>query len=206
MIQKKNGDSKIVAHARRELEMAGTFTKTADYDGSIGRGILAMIKLFDSWSRGRQAEMEAMAMGFNQLINGELMSPPTTDPDEWQTVEGAPEGTVRNKRCPWYMSQDGGKTWMHLQNKEKGASKKYVKESTDEARNTNIPTDQTEGSDTDGGNSGEVTEQERTTEATDKSGPEVSGSELKTNMVEESSEDQSQQKSTSPKPKVGTDS
>jgi hypothetical protein len=119
-------DSKLVAHARHELEKAKAFDKNDDYDGSIGRGVLALIKVFDQWFGGDSAKANAAMMGFQQLMSGELLSPPTTDPAEWDVVEGAAEGTVRNNRCPFYVSTDNGKTWMHLQNKERGDSRNHL--------------------------------------------------------------------------------
>lgn len=119
-------DSKMVKHARHELELAKAFDKTENYDGSIGRGVLAMVKVFDTWFGGDRAKAESALMGFNQVLSGELLSPPTTDPEEWDVVEGADPGTVRNKRCPFYVSTDNGKTWMHLQNKERGNSRDHI--------------------------------------------------------------------------------
>lgn len=119
-------ESKVVAHARYELNKAKTFEKTEQYDGSIGRGILAMVKVFDDWFGNDGPKAEAAMMGFQQLLQGGLLSPPTTDPEEWEPVEGATAGTVRNKRCPFYVSTDNGKTWMHLQNKERGDSRDHI--------------------------------------------------------------------------------
>lgn len=200
----KKGDSKIVAHARRELGMAGTFEKNEHYDGSIGRGTLALVKLFSEWCGSDHAKMETMAMSFNQLIAGELLSPPTTDPDEWETVEGAGEGVVRNKRCPFYASKDNGATWTHIQNQESGRSKNHLskEEPADEGTN-NIPEDKAEEK-TGGGNPiGHVNptvEPESNAQETDQSGSTVQGSERNAGVEKESGEAEGAPESGTPEP------
>lgn len=124
--QKRKGDSKIIAHARRELELCGSFEKSESYDGSMGRGILALIKTFDDWFHGDKVKADAALDGFWRLLQGELLSPPTDDPTEWEAVEGATAGTVRNLRNPFFVSTDSGKTWMHLQSKERGNSRDHI--------------------------------------------------------------------------------
>lgn len=119
----RDSDSKIIKHARFELERAGLFDKNNPlHGGHIGRGTLAMVNSLMDWSKGDKAMMETMIMSINQIVSGELLSPPTTDPGEWEPVEGATPGTVRNKRSPMYVSEDNGKHWMHLGSKEKGSS------------------------------------------------------------------------------------
>jgi hypothetical protein len=183
----KSSDSKMVAHARRELEKAKAFEKNEHYDGSIGRGVLALVKLFDQWAHGDMAKAESMALGFNQLVNGELLSPPTTDPEEWEAVPGADAGTVRNKRSPFYVSTDSGKTWMHLQNKERGNSRDHVtgKDVEDET----IPEAAQESATGDQGSSENSAEQD--------------GSELNTGVAEESAESQDQSEGATPEQKEG---
>lgn len=88
MKQPRKTDSQIVGHARRELEMAGLFTvnKENDYDGFIGKGVLAMVKLFDEWTGDNPQKMQAIQSVFNYVIAGDLLSPPTNDPDEWKIL------------------------------------------------------------------------------------------------------------------------
>ena len=52
MINPREGDSQIVEHARRELQMAKLFdaNEKENYDGFIGRGALSMVKNFDKWT------------------------------------------------------------------------------------------------------------------------------------------------------------
>jgi hypothetical protein len=187
-MSKKRNEGKFVQHARRELQMSGAFNKTKDYDGSMGRGLLAMVKLFVQWSGGEQAKMEAMAMGFTQLISGELLSPPTTNPDEWEQIEGAAEGTVRNKRCPFYLSTDFGATWTHIQNQETGSSANHLKENTD-AKDSVTGSDEQKNAPTDT----PVEKQE-------------AGQELDTSVASESVENTEQPEVSPDKPEARTDS
>lgn len=183
----KDTDTKMVAHARRELEIAGAFDKTEDYDGQIGRSVLALVKLFDKWCHGNRAMAESVALGFNQIVSGELLSPPTTDPDEWEVVEGADLGTVRNKRSPFYVSSDNGKTWMHLGDKETGYSKNHI---TGE-----IPQDE---------NISEATKESATgDQGSSENTAEQDGSELNTGVAEKSTEDPSESKSATEEPQAG---
>lgn len=183
----KDSDSKIVAHARRELELGGAFDKTETYDGSIGRSVLALVKLFDKWCHGDRAKAESVMLGFNQIISGELLSPPTTDPAEWIPVEGADPGTVRNVRSPFYVSTDEGKTWMHLGNKEKGNSKNHL---TGE-----VPEDETVPEATEKSATGDKGSSENTTQQ--------DGSELDTGVAKESAEGPSKPEGATEEPQAG---
>ena len=126
----EKNDPKLVAHARRELEIAGLFNKESVHEGKIGRSTLALSKLFDKVTEGDPAMMEQVYLSFNQIVTGELLSPPTTNPAEWEPIEGA--NAWRNVRCPFYMSSDKGVSWTHIGTKAEGKSKKYEEEKSDE--------------------------------------------------------------------------
>jgi len=122
MKEAKKSDSLMVAHARRELEMAGLFTanKENDYDGFIGRGTLALVKLFNDWTDDDPAKMQAIHNVFNAVIFGDLLSPPTNDPDEWETVEVEGQSITRNKRNNMYITRDDRQTWYNLRTEQRG--------------------------------------------------------------------------------------
>ena len=126
MIEIRKSDSLIVGHARRELEMAEAFKKTKDYDGQIGRAALAVVKVFDEWTKGDPALLESIHLAFNQIVTGELLSNPTTDPDEWEAIEHEDKTAWRNKRSPFYMSGDAGVSWQHMGNGQSGKSKNHI--------------------------------------------------------------------------------
>lgn len=118
----RKGDSEMVGHARRELEIAGLFTpnKEEEYDGFIGKGVLAMVKLFDEWSQNDPQKMTALNSVFRYVISGDLLSPPTNDPDEWEDVEVEGQTVTRNKRNPMFITRDDRKTWFNLRTEQKG--------------------------------------------------------------------------------------
>lgn len=122
MIEPRKGDNPIVAHARRELEMAGLFTpsENGDYDGFIGKGSLALIKLFDQWTQDDPSKMQVLQNMFQYLIVGDLLSPPTNDPDEWEDVQVEGQTVTRNRRNNMYITRDGKKTWFNLRTQQKG--------------------------------------------------------------------------------------
>ena len=118
----RKNDTEMVAHARRELELAGLFTakEAEDYDGFIGKGALALIKLFDEWSKNDPHRMSAIGSVFNYLIAGELLSPPTNDPEEWEDYEVEGQLVRRNKRSIYFITRDNGDTWFNLRTEQKG--------------------------------------------------------------------------------------
>ena len=118
----RKGDSELVGHARRELELAGLFTpnKENDYDGFIGKGTLALIKLFDDWCKDDPQKMQAVSSVFSYLIAGDLLSPPTNDPDEWEDFEIEGQTVKRIKRNIFFITRDDRKTWFNLRHDQKG--------------------------------------------------------------------------------------
>lgn len=127
MKEPRKGDSLIVAHARRELELSGAFKKTEDYDGFMGPAILALVKTFDSWSKGNSAKMQILHQAFNTLVAGELLAPPTDDPEEWQRINREDgKDVLRNLRSPFYVSIDGGKSWRNTATGETGRSRDHI--------------------------------------------------------------------------------
>lgn len=122
MQQLRKGDTEMVGHARRELEIAGLFTPSEDgaYDGFIGKGVLAMVKLFDSWTQNDPAKMSTIKNVFDFVIAGDLLSPPSDDPDEWEEYNVEGHTGLRNKRNPMFITQDDRKTWRNLRTGQKG--------------------------------------------------------------------------------------
>ena len=122
MQQPRKNDTEMVAHARRELELAGLFTVNEEqgYDGFIGKASLALVKLFDQWTDNDPNKMSAINSVFGFLIGGELLSPPTNDPSEWEDVEVEGQTVRRNKRSMYFITRDEGKTWFNLRTEQKG--------------------------------------------------------------------------------------
>ena len=207
MKEPRKGDSLIVAHARRELELSGAFTKTEDYDGFMGPAILALVKTFDSWSKGNSAKMQILHQAFNTLIAGELLAPPTDDPDEWQRINREDgKDVLRNLRSPFYVSTDGGKTWSNTATKETGRSRNHITgEDPEEAANVKRTTsigDAVKAGDPEGaeaenasssdGRNDEATGEPAGGEGSSEASANAEGSSVDTGVAPESSEAQSQ--------------
>lgn len=125
MSKSRSADSPFMAHARRELEMAGAFVVNDELDGTLGRTVMGLVRLTDKWCGDNNQMREAIGQAFTTVISGGLLSMPTDNADEWAPVnveEGQPD-TWRNIRNPFYVSNDAGKTWYHLMSKQKGESR-----------------------------------------------------------------------------------
>ena len=127
MINPREGDSQIVEHARRELQMAKLFdaNEKENYDGFIGRGALSMVKNFDKWTDNDPAKMSALSEVFSFLIHKELLSAPTNDPDEWEEFNIEGSTGLKNKRNEFYISRDNLKTWYNLRSGQQGVIHDY---------------------------------------------------------------------------------
>ena len=215
MKEPRKGDSLIVAHARRELELSGAFKKTEDYDGFMGPAILALIKTFDSWSKGNSAKMQILHQAFNTLVAGELLAPPTDDPEEWQRINREDgKDVLRNLRSPFYVSIDGGKTWRNTATGETGRSRDHItgedpKEEPENVKRTASIGDAIEAGDTegapventsagDGRNDGAVEEPTRD-EGSSEATPDAEGRSVDSGVADQGKEDQSQPEESSKK-------
>lgn len=106
--------SNLVAHAKRELELAGMFDKDSDYDGMLGDGVLKLIEQFSKGGHSGGSAMMTLNL-FDQLARFKNLTPLTNAPDEWNDVSdmsGIPHW--QNKRNGEAFSEDGGKTYTLL--------------------------------------------------------------------------------------------
>lgn len=95
----------LIAHAKRELELAGLFDKDADYDGMIGEAVLELITVFsDQEHSGCSAGLVSSLFG--KLSKYKPITPLTFKDDEWNEVS---TGVYQNKRnsCVFKDSPDG---------------------------------------------------------------------------------------------------
>ena len=205
MKQQKKGDSKLVTHARRELEMAGLFEVREDYDGSIGRGVLALVKEFDRWSDNDSAKMQALHSCFNYIVIGDLLSRPTTDPAEWEEF-AMPDGKkiTRNIRNVFYVTEDM-KSWKNLRTEETGMcvdhlTGKVLEGEKKEDGNSESTTDASDAGN--GSDSGSVASEKETVSpgSTGAHAP-VEGGELEPAVEQESSDAPSEKKTATKKSK-----
>jgi hypothetical protein len=101
----------LVEHARRELELSGQYAEDPAYSESI----IAAVKAFASY--GHSGGSAAIAREqLCRLLDFRTLSPITSDPGEWidrSEISGYP--VWQNSRDSRAFSNDGGKTWWHLQ-------------------------------------------------------------------------------------------
>lgn len=119
--------SNLIKHAEREIDIAGLKDSDADYGGKIAEAVLELIHTFSD--QGHSGGSAAITLNiFMQLASWEILTPPTDDPDEWESVSkemGTP--MWQNKRGSSYFSTDGGKTWKHLKTGNSGRSTHVTK-------------------------------------------------------------------------------
>lgn len=110
----------LVDHAMREMKRAGLYDKGADYDGMIPASVLALVSVLAS--QGHSGGSHGLVMDvFNRVANFKMLSPLTSDPEEWMEVA---TGLWQSVRCPSAFSIDGGKTSYDLDKNEGPAQAK----------------------------------------------------------------------------------
>jgi hypothetical protein len=99
--------SKLVEHARRELELCGQTAEDPGYTSTL----VASVAAFASYGHSGGSASVAIDQ-LTRLLRFEALSPLTSDPAEWEDrteMSGYPLWqNVRDSRA---MSNDGGKTW-----------------------------------------------------------------------------------------------
>lgn len=101
--------SNLIAHAERELRLAGLFDRDSDYNGALGPAILRVVQAFaDERPSGGMASVSIPVL--EKLLRFENLTPITDDPRDWMDVSQYGPGPmwqcVRNHRL---FSEDGGK-------------------------------------------------------------------------------------------------
>lgn len=100
--------SNLVAHARRELELIGE-------EPDIIKGYLKVIQAFSDMGHSGGSAMVAIPT-INRLLQFENLAPLTDDPEDWIEVR---YGTWQNRRCSRMFSEDGGKSYTDVDDREK---------------------------------------------------------------------------------------
>lgn len=114
------GESNLVAHARRELELIGE-------DPDVIHGYLNVIQAFaDMGHSGGSASVAIPTL--NELLQFKNLMPLTDDPDDWirhtEKVWGEPGGIWQNRRNGECFSKDGGRTYTMLSDKKHWLTRK----------------------------------------------------------------------------------
>lgn len=102
----------LVDHARRELELLGTFREDPD----TANGLVKTIQTFvdaDLASSGGQASWTIPVL--YSLLQGKSLSPLTDDPEEWNLIdETIASNCWQSRRQSDAFSEDGGKNYYLL--------------------------------------------------------------------------------------------
>jgi hypothetical protein len=114
--------SNLENHAKFELERAGMFDKDSDYHGMLGESTMRLIKTFASEGHsGFSAQMQIEL--FRLLASFKTLTPITNNPNEWMEVSkyagSDQKGIWQNTRDSSNFSNDGGKTYYSVDDKER---------------------------------------------------------------------------------------
>lgn len=100
--------SNLVAHARRELELIGE-------EPDVIKGYLKVVRAFADMGHSGGSAMVAIPT-INRLLSFENLAPLTDDPTDWIEVG---HGMWQNRRCSRMFSEDGGKSYTDVEDREK---------------------------------------------------------------------------------------
>jgi hypothetical protein len=112
----------LVAHAEYELRRAGLFDKDSDYEGMLGEATMRLVKVFAEEGHSGFSAHLAIQL-FSKLASFKTLTPLTDNPEEWNDVSGY--GSIdhapmwQNKRQSSCFSNDGGKTYYDVDDKER---------------------------------------------------------------------------------------
>lgn len=109
----------LTTHAKTELELAGLFDKDSDYDGLIGKSVFELIKKFSKQGHSGFSAQWVKELFF-KLASWENLTPITNNSEEWEDVTKFGDPKIpfwQNKRNPSIFSEDGGKTWWNIDDK-----------------------------------------------------------------------------------------
>lgn len=120
-------EGNLMHHAKHELHKAGLFDKDSDYDGMIGKAVMALMKTFSDQGHSGFSAPWVVSV-FTKLANWDTLTPITSDPEEWNDISDMCDGEPcwQNTRCPRFFSKDGGKTWYDVDKKKVKAVQEAV--------------------------------------------------------------------------------
>jgi hypothetical protein len=108
-------DSRLVAHARRELELAGLFDAGSDYGGMVGESVMEIVEVFAR--QGHSGYSAMMVVGvLERLLRFDVLVPLSGAPEEWHDVaEVSGRPLWQNVRKSSVFSEDRGATWYDIE-------------------------------------------------------------------------------------------
>jgi hypothetical protein len=108
-------ESNLVAHARRELALAGLFDKESAYDGMIASSVMELVRVL-SEQRHSGGSAALTLQIFNVVANYDILTPIRYEPDQWNDVsEITGQPMWQHKRKSSVMSFDQGETWFDIE-------------------------------------------------------------------------------------------
>jgi hypothetical protein len=114
----------LATHAENEMRLAGLYDDDADYgSGAIAGEVMKLVKALESGGHSGGSHGMTLAI-FDKVARFQTLSPLTDSPDEWMDVGeyGKPEGSLgiwQSRRNPACFSNDGGKTYYDLDEKDR---------------------------------------------------------------------------------------
>lgn len=114
-----DNESGLVAHAKRELELAGLFDESADYGPQIADSVLELVRVLAAQGHSGGSAMATLEV-FDLVARYKPLAPVGKTEDEWIKVadELAPSeanGLWQNNRRSTTFSRDGGNTWYDIE-------------------------------------------------------------------------------------------
>lgn len=106
--------SKLVEHARRELQLIGE-------DPDFAEAIVKAVEGFCTYRHSGGSASVAAAV-LERLLRFEALAPLTSDPDDWEDRSEYNDGKPiwQNRRDSRALSGDGGKTWWYVDGRHPG--------------------------------------------------------------------------------------
>lgn len=114
-------ESNLLRHARQELQLAGLLDDDADYGPDLADCILKVVQAFSSYGHSGGSAM-LVTEAVNRLLRFETLTPIDSRPEHWMKIADeltGGEDLWQSTRDPRYFSNDGGKSWYHLNDEGK---------------------------------------------------------------------------------------
>lgn len=132
LIERRTEVSRLEEHAERELRAAGMFDADGDYNGSLGRDVMDLMRAF--CGRGHSGGSAHAVLGaFDRVARWQNLTPITNNPDEWMDVaeivaDQNPARLWQSRRNPALFSVDGGRHYYNVDEtaRERGADAKFA--------------------------------------------------------------------------------
>lgn len=125
--------SNLVDHAKRELALA-------ENDEDFNNSIIRAVEAFSSYGHSGGSASIGISM-LNDLLRYKNLTPLTNDPDEWNHVSeevwGVKGGVWQSNRNPEAFSNDGGKTYYILSDRDNVGKGVDLPTYTSEEKRTN---------------------------------------------------------------------